>query len=658
MKDNRGIATKTDVMLLILAACVCILGCAAWCEWTSVTPLFAAMVGVLVYFSVLAALLSYRRKRPLRQDIAVGQGFGGTDVSEFIARLPHPTVLCDEDDLVLWCNDAFLSASGADSLQLGSNIFEVCVPIGREALAVSDEAVVSLNGRLYHYDKVPSPVDPSVRMLILREVTELNELCRRCSEEQTAVAYVVVDNVEDLLQYIQDKFRSAVSEVEVILREWVKSMNGVIRSYERDKYILFFDNRHLEECIQNRFSILDSIRNVRVGDSMPVTVSVGVSCATGTLFEREQWAQAALDMALQRGGDQVVCRNDDGTAYYGGKTKAIYKRANVRARAIGTQIVELLGRADNVLIMGHGFGDYDSFGSAVGMACLARYFGLRTNIVCNRSDYNLRPCFDKIAECREYDDVFVGTEDAVQLLTDKTLLIVVDVNNVSNMACPKLYELSKNTVIIDHHTQTNVFSIAPLIAYIEPSASSASEMVAEILEQHLAAKQLLPQEAELMLSGILLDTKQFTRNTGTRTFGAALFLRGEGANPGEANEFFKTDVADIEKQSQFLGEVVVYKERLAIAVCEGETDASYRVIAAKVADRLLSVRGINASFALVNINGRIFISARSDGTVNVAKILEEMNGGGHFDSAGAQVEGAGGDETVRRLKEAIDKYVD
>ena len=325
---------------------------------------------------------------------------------------------------------------------------------------------------------------------------------------------------------------------------------------------------------------------------------------------------------------------------------------------VGNGLCALLGTAGNVLIMGHRFGDFDSFGSAVGVACLVRSRGVPYRIVVNRSDPNIQECFDRMENLPEYADVFVSGTDALDYVKPDTLLILVDVNNYDHVESPALIHAVKNIVIIDHHNQTGEFRKEPLIAYIEPSASSASELVGEILEQHLgSARRLMKEEAEMMLSGILLDTKRFTRSTGTRTFGVALYLRGEGANPAQTNEMFKSDVGELTKESQFLSKVLMYKEHIALAVCDGDMDSSYRVVAAKAADRLLSVKEVHASFALVKIGDRVHISARSDGTVNVQVVLEQLNGGGHFDVAGAQVEDTM-HSVVARLKKAIDAFVE
>ena len=666
MKDKRNASTVKDITASVVAAVTAILGAVLTCEFTHLAPLFVGMVAVLVYmvflavyFSVRLAARSHGKQLPDKEE-------KGGDLTAFLLASPHPSALCDLKGTVLWYNDAFLTATGYTDFSHGVLLEDVCLPIGGEELAgeFKDLDVRSLGDGLYICERIHMSKGGGCYLYVFRDATAWNTAVRRLDavetayeNAQTAVAYIIIDNVEDQLQNIQEQFREATARVSDILRKWVSDMNGVIRSYERDKYIAFFRYDGLKKCVENRFDVLDKIRSVRIGDQLPVTVSIGVSCIeNGTLAEREALAQEAMDMALQRGGDQVVCRSESGIDFYGGKTKAIYKRANVRARTVGTQLIRLMENADNVLIMGHQNGDYDSFGACVGMArfALQHFDATRVHVVINRADKNLRSCFEKAAEIPEYREMFCDPSDAPGFVTPGTLLVIVDVNHLSHTECPKLLDLVETVAIIDHHTQSAAFEKKIALLYIEPSASSASELVAEILEQHLGAVSLEKEEAELMLSGILLDTKQLVRSTGTRTFGAARFLRGEGADPGETNELFKNDVSDMRKQAQFLTNTMTYKEHIAIAVCVGNTDSSYRIIAAKAADSLLSGRGIRASFTLVTIGSKVHISARSDGTVNVAKILEELGGGGHFDAAGAQVDA--NEENIERLKKAIDKH--
>ena len=665
MKDKRNASMVKDITLSMVAAVTAILGAVLICDFTSLAPLFVGMVMVLAYMLFLAVYFSVRFSVRTHTPLPDRAEKGG-DLTAFLLASPHPSALCDLKGTVMWYNDAFLTATAQTDIAQGVLLEDVCFRIPEEDVSEEFRGVelCTLGGGLYACEKILMARDSGRHLYVFRDVSAWNSAIGRLDalriaheNARTAVAYIMIDNVEDQLQNIQEQFREATARVSDILRKWVADMNGVIRSYERDKYIAFFRNDGLRKCVENRFDVLDRIRAVRIGDQLPVTVSIGVSCIeNGSLAEREALAQEAVDMALQRGGDQVVCRGETGIDFYGGKTKAIYKRANVKARTVGTQLVRLMENADNVLIMGHQNGDYDSFGACVGMARFAlQHFDTdRVHIGINRADKNLRSCFDKASESPDYKEIFCDPTDAPALVTPGTLLLIVDVNHLSHTECPKLLDLVETVAIIDHHTQSAAFEKKIALLYIEPSASSASELVAEILEQHLGAVGLEKQEAELMLSGILLDTKQLVRSTGTRTFGAARFLRGEGADPGETNELFKNDVADMRKQAQFLTNTMIYKEHIAIAVCVGNTDSSYRVIAAKAADSLLSGRGINAACTLVTIGSKGHIAARSDGTGNGAKILEALHGGGHFEAAGAQVDA--NEENIEKQKKAIDKH--
>ena len=665
MRDRRSFVTGKDIFVLVAFAACAILAAVFCVNMTAFDPLFIGLLTVFVYMTALAVYLTVRMASAATGPATPDDAEQGGDLTAFLLASPHPTAFCDLKDMVLWYNDALLATTGSAEIAQGVLFDDLCPPwTGELPASLAGADVRVLGDALFVCEKTTMSKGGGCHLYVLKDVSDLTETARLLEEtrtayenSQTAVAYIIIDNVEDLLQNIQEQFRSATAKVSDILHAWVADMNGVIRSYERDKYIAFFRYEGLRQCVENRFDVLDKIRAVRIGDQLPVTVSIGVSCIEkGSLAEREALAQEAMDMALQRGGDQVVCRSETGIDFYGGKTKAIYKRANVRARMVGTQLVRLMEDADNVLIMGHQNGDYDSFGATLGMArfALQHFSPDRVHIVVNRADKNLRSCFEKAMEIEDYREMFCDPSDSFALVTPGTLLVVVDVNHFSHTECPKLLDMVDTVAIIDHHTQSAAFEKKIALLYIEPSASSASELVAEILEQHLGAVSLEKQEAELMLSGILLDTKQLVRSTGPRTFGAARFLRGEGADPSETNELFKNEVADMRKQAQFLANTMIYREHIAIAVCEGNTDSSYRIIAAKAADSLLSGRGINASFALVAIGSKVHISGRSDGTVNVAKILEELHGGGHFDAAGAQMDAS--EENITRLKEAIDKH--
>ena len=654
---QKRIATRLDIGVCVALACAFFALAGFLVDRRGMLPLYAVFLSaffylLLLFFYALIRLHSVSLTSVRRMRLA----FDG-EMEEVLSRVGQPAFLSDEEGTIVWCNHMLVHLIGRHDLVLGAHINDVC------SLSEGDLGgagrMATIGDRLYTYEGIPivTREEKKLWFVIFTDCTEWEQLRLTHEAETPVVAYIVIDNIEELLQYVQDTYSSAATAAEDAIKNWVRDLGGIVKAYEKDKYIAFFSTEAMKACADCRFDVLDRVRSIRVGDGMPVTVSIGISCVSGSLEEKETAAQAALDMALQRGGDQAVLRSDNGDRFFGGKTKAVQKRASVRSRVVANELSTLMARTQHVLIMGHRFGDFDSFGSAVGIARLSMLCGVQPHIVVNRHDPNLAPCFEKIRAVEDYDDVFVDTSECMDLVRPDTLLIVVDVNNMNHVECPDLVRNVETLAVIDHHRKTTEFLKEPVIAYIEPSASSASELVAEILEQHMASRSLLKEEAELMLAGILLDTKQFTRNTGTRTFGAALYLRGEGASPGESNDLFRTDVSDLTKEARFHTNVLIYRDRIAISYVDENADESYRVIAAKAADKLLSVKGVSASFALATIGGNVHISARSDGTVNVQLILEQLGGGGHYDVAGAQVPGQTMQGVILRLRQAIDSFL-
>lgn len=656
-KQQKRIATRPDIGVCVALAIFFLIACGWLITEQGVLTWYAILLSSFLYlFSlfIYAALRlgseSLESRRLLRETF-------GDALEDVVSGIHQPALLCDEGGHICWCNRMLVDMVGRRDLVVGCELDDVCA-VSPENLS-GGGAVATIGERLFHYEGIRvNGKEKELWFVLFSDCTDLYQLRALYEAESAAVAYIVIDNIEELLQYVQDAYRTAATAAEDAIKAWIHGMGGVLKAYEKDKYIAFFDTAHLERSMESRFEVLDRVRSVRVGDGMPITVSIGVSATGASLAEKEASAQAALDMALQRGGDQAVVRSEVGDRFFGGKTKAVQKHSSVRSRVVANELSTLMARTDSVLIMGHRFGDFDSFGSSVGMARFCRLCGVHPHIVVNRDDPNLAPCFEKLEGVEDYEDVFVSGTEGMELIHPDTLLILMDVNNMAHVECPELIRNVQNVVIIDHHRKTEEFVREPVVAYIEPSASSASELMSEILEQHMTTKNLLKEEAELMLGGILLDTKQFTRNTGTRTFGAARYLRGEGASPVESNDLFRSDVQDLTKEARFHTNVLIYREKIAITYVDGDADASYRTIAAKAADRLLTVKGVLASFACVTIGNKIHISARSDGSINVQLILESLNGGGHYDVAGAQVEGESMQTVILRLRESIDRYLD
>lgn len=591
--------------------------------------------------------------------------------AQFMQNASRPVALCDNSGRIIWYNsylrdickkipviynkpletvcdrslDSVIKASADGGIDL--RIFENQERDESEYIyhATADE--LGVNGKKYY-------------AVVFTDITKQRELEKRIIDEETIVVYAMIDNLDELLQYIQEGYGRASEEVEKILEKNFQSVGGFVREYGNNKFMCLLEEKQLERLMADKFSLIDDIREIRLGDTaLSVTISMGISKMGGSLYERERASQAALDMALQRGGDQVVVKTKDGAEFFGGKTKAIQKRTKVRSRIIANELLALVSKSENVIIMGHRFPDADCFAASVAMARIAKFCGTKAYIIIDRNDRNLKNCFKILEDLPEYNGVLIDFAQAQDLMTSNTFVVVEDVNNLNICEAPEIVEKAQEFGVIDHHRKMTEFKKKPSINYIEPSASSSSELMAELLELILPVGSLAKAEADLLFAGMLLDTKQFTHNAGVRTFGAAMYLRNEGASPLDAQALFKTDLEDFLSEAEFESNVSIYRDTIAIALnCADSDNSLTRVNAAKAADRLLSVEGIRAAFALCSVDGVICISARSDNTVNVQRIAEILGGGGHFDSAGAQLRGVTMEEAIATLKTAIDEILD
>ncbi len=590
-------------------------------------------------------------------------------ISEVVRQVDFPSVITTADGKILWANRKMLElCSAPNQMALSGKNFSVLsgIPMSEIITATGKKVITVADKNFYAYAYLMEAQDRDYWMTTLEDRTEIDELEARINSESPVVAYVSVDNLEELMQYVQGSYREAAAEVDEIMTEWAHSIGALIREYDREKYLLVFPKNQLPGCIESKFDILDRIREVRFGDgSMSVTISMGISDIGKDISERNRNAQSALETALQRGGDQAAMRTPTGIEYFGGKTKISQKRTKVRSRVISDKLIGHISDAGNVLVMGHKNPDFDSIGSCIGLARLALAYNPNVKIVVDSNNSNFKCSTAQLLSAMpEYEDIFIGAARGLDLVRSDTLLIMADVNNLKIVEAPDIAANVFNTVIIDHHRKIAEYDREPLIAYIEPSASSACELVSELIEISLMGEQasdaarLSRHEANVMLAGIMLDTKNFTRTTSERTFSAALYLRAAGADPEYARTFFFADLDSFVTESKLGSEVRLYRERIAITVCEGSGTPDDRIAASKTADTLLTVQNIDAAFVLIRTDDSIAISARSNGKINVQLILEKIGGGGHFDAAGAQVKNTVSREVLEQLREAIDSYLD
>ena len=510
---------------------------------------------------------------------------------------------------------------------------------------------------------------------VFRDVNSLLELNEKAERENPVVAFIAIDNLQELTQYVRANYRETASRIEQMLTDWIKDLDGMIREYDRDKYIAVFSQEMLEKCIADRFDILTKIMNIRIGDNtFPVSVSIGLASIDGTMKEKEHAAYAALEVALSRGGNQVALRRDVGGSleYFGGTHKILESNSSINSRVSAGVLASKVRECGNVLIMGHSNPDFDSIGACVGAArftlsvlrAQAAAEGRSASsippvhVVTNRNCDTFRTCYAQLAGLPDYTEMFIDREAGMNTVTSDTLLIIVDANNRYIFEAPDLPSSVQHIALIDHHRLVKEPDFATFLNYIEPTKSSASEIIAEMLQQSEYAECLQKEEANLLLAGIMLDTNNFTRNAGAQTFENTHYLYSCGAHTSVTREFFNKDLEDMRIASAFDSTARIYRDVIAITWLNTEREPSPedRIAAAKAADSLLTLKGIEAAFAMVFMDDTVAISGRSKGDINVQLILEKLQGGGHFDVAGAQIKNATMQSAYEMLKNAINEY--
>ena len=667
--------------LYILLGIIFLAAHIAVCAYTQIPATWSGLFAIILYIAVclIILLVGNRRMSIYRNEAEASDSQSGSVIAAFRDSVNIPYAIVSETGKIITVNTAMRNALPLRDTFLNTNISDICglpmdklinlsakqekaeddVPASSENEARKPQSI-KLGTERYKVCGYPIKFKGHVYyMFVFENITELCNLSDKHYAETPIVAYIMLDNLEEIAQYVKVSYRSEANQVDNLLKEWAASFGGVLREYDRDKYILMLSRKSLHTCERNKFDILDTIREIKIGDeNMPITVSMGIATTGESLAERERDALVSLDTALQRGGDQVVIKKNNGIFYFGGKTKSQQKRTKGHSRIIANKLCSMISSSSNVVIMGHSNPDFDSIGACVGVAALARHLGVDAKIVVDTSNNNFENCTEKLLELDDYRDIFVDGVTGLGYCSFGTLLIVVDANNFKILEAPEIAEKSFKTVVIDHHIKKAEFEHEPDFTYIDPSASSASELITEIIEQSLPAGFLKKEEANVLMSGIMVDTNNFTRTVGTRTFAAALYLRNAGASTEVARTFFEEAFDSYRSEALFGADVELFREQTVITTSDGTDSSHDRIAAAKAANKLLSIKNINAAFALVRAGKTIHISARSNGTINVQLILEKLGGGGHFDMAGAALEEKTLEEAKELLKATIEEYLD
>jgi c-di-AMP phosphodiesterase-like protein len=594
----------------------------------------------------------------LSQDVGVAMG-------DSALNFPLPMVVIKVDSgEILWSNDKFNQISGDRDHLFDVRIGDVAPGFTSKFLMegkTQHPLEMTLGGRQYTvYGSMTGVGDGASRgsgflgALYWVDVTDASRLRRAYVMSRPVVGLIALDNYEEIMKNLVDAQKSTLlAAIDDHIGAWAAPANGILRKFDRDRYLFLFEDRYLEKYIEGKFSLLDAARTLVSPNGIPVTLSIGLGKDGAHLAEDFAYAALSIDMSLSRGGDQAIIKNRFSFAFYGGHSKELEKRTKVKSRVMANALVRLIADSSNVLIMGHRNADIDAVGAAVGVAAAARKKDRRPYIVIDRAATVAGKLVERVEALPQNEGLFVDTQQAMLLAGRDSLLVVVDTNRPELVESPDLLLACNRAAVIDHHRRAANYIERAALNFHEPSASSASELVTELLEYILEPGDLTRIEAEALLAGIVLDTKSFTMHTGVRTFEAAAFLRGAGADTVDIKRLFQNDL----RQSLIRYDVVraarMYKGQTAIAALDAPVD---RTVAAQAADELLNIEGVDASFVLFPQGGQIILSARSLGRINVQMVMEKLGGGGHQTIAGAQVPGDR-TETVRdNLLRAIDKY--
>lgn len=579
-----------------------------------------------------------------------------------LVRLPFPLIIIGKEGELLWYNQKFTPILQGEDI-LGKNIRSIVKEFNlRQALEGKENVLRYVKIKDRYYDIYTNVVDTSentndrILLLYFYDVTDLFELVNSVDLNKETVMLIEVDNFDDVIKIIEEDTRPLIiAEIERTINSYAQGLNAMLRKYDENKYVLSVQNKHIEKEMEKKFEILDTIREINMGNKLAVTLSVGVGRGGETPMKNENYAVSAKELALGRGGDQAIVKNGEKLSFYGGKTKEVEKRTKVRARVLAHALVDLINESNKVFIMGHLNPDIDCLGAAVGIYKAVSLLEKGCFIILDNENNSIRPILEKIKEEEGYETAFISSRECIEKADKNSLLILVDVHNKGYVQNMNVVDFFNKIVIIDHHRKSTDFIEGALLSYIEPYASSTSELVTEMLQYMVEKPELKPIEAEALLAGICVDTKNFYFKTGVRTFEAASFLRRLGADTLDVKRFFADDLETYLKRAEIIKSVKVFNS-IAIAICPKEIEDT--VLAAQAADELLNITGIQASFVFVKIKDEIFISGRSLGDINVQLILESLGGGGHMTMAGAKFKSIDINEALEKLKDAIDKYIE
>ncbi|MDD5934484.1 MAG: DHH family phosphoesterase [Clostridiales bacterium] len=626
---------------------------------------------VLLYFVIAVSLYFVKRPSIMGDMVRFATNYGQVQ-SKLLKELSIPYAVLDNTGKMLWANDEFCDVIGVErrAKHAITNIFpeitgdilpvsELDVQVHLEfkesnyCVVLRKVVVPDFEDDIYDIQEELGNDSTYLIAMYLHDETEIVSLQKENRDQRMIVGLLYIDNYEEALESIDEVRRSLLTAlVDRKINKYMQSIDAVIKKLEKDKYIFMFQNKYLQQLQNNKFSILEEVRSVNIGNEMAVTISMGLGVNAESYLRGYEYARAAIDLALGRGGDQAVIKEGEKIYYYGGKSISVEKNTRVKARVKAHALKEFVEAKDKLVIMGHSIGDVDSFGAAIGVYRIAKTLGKKAHIVINEPTSSVRPILSRFLNNPDYEeDMILTSTQAIEAVDMNTLLVVVDVNRPSYTECPELLNLTKTIIVLDHHRQTGEAVENAVLSYIEPYASSACEMVAEILQYIGEGLKLRQVEADALYSGIMVDTNNFLTKTGVRTFEAAAYLRRSGADVTRIRKACRTDIAEYMAKANAITSTEIVLGKFAFAECASDDLDSPTVLGAQVANELMNINNMVASFVFTSMGGKIYISARSIDELNVQVVMEKLGGGGHMSVAGAQL-------TDCTVLEAMDKVKD
>lgn len=634
---------------------ILVLGTVAMFSISAKAGLF--MVIITVFYALVAWLLCAGSQKDILGDLVTFATHYGQIQKKLLKNFHIPYALMDENGRLIWMNETFMEVTGKTK-EFHKSITSIFPQITKESFSGEDENTI-LEYHVHHEDRAYraqiqqitfenlsgekdleglEAYSQHIMAVYLFDETELNRYIKENKEQRFVAGLIYIDNYDEALESVEEVRQSLlVALIERKINKYISGFGGIVRRLEKDKYFIAIQEKNVPMLREDKFSILEDVRSVNIGNDMAVTISLSLGLSGKTYAENYEYARVAMELALARGGNQVVTKEGDNIAYFGGTSQQVDKNTRVKARVKAQALREFIQNNDKVIVMGHKIPDVDSFGASIGIYRAAKELNKKAYIVVNEISTSLRPMYDAFVNNQNYEeDMFLTSAQAVEIVDGHTVLVVVDVNKPSYTDCPEILRMTKNVVVIDHHRQGSENISKAVLSYVEPYASSSCEMVAEILQYIREGIKIKNVEADCMYAGIMVDTDNFLTKTGVRTFEAAAFLRRCGADVTRVRKIFRTELDDYKAKTAVVRGAELYKG-FAFAICNGDGVESPTILGAQAANELLNIFGVRASIVLTSYKGQTYVSARAIDEVNVQLIMEKIGGGGHANMAGAQL---------------------